>query len=232
VDDPNNNYWGETNIESEISNNGMRKVGLHIKSKNDLKPARYTLSGNVANTFTGDVIIENRYSFLNLNKAPGAIAVQGDIKIEKGGINLQSTENINKNSTIFLNGGVIFLAHQKRDVTISQHIKMLTGDGSIFFTHETVSYLFLDELEIVSDLRISNWTRSRGAILVKKTSNNIEDALSKIRFDNYLHRKAILVDFDKDYWALDTHPIPEPTTYGAVFGMLGLGIFIYRKRNA
>jgi len=39
-----------------------------------------------------------------------------------------------------------------------------------------------------------------------------------------------LKDYDKDYWSIEA--APEPTTYGAIVTVAGLGLFIYRRRAA
>jgi len=92
--------------------------------------------------------------------------------------------------------------------------------------------LYLDDL-IIDDgsfIDITGWREGEDFFLVRKDSQHLSDSLKKIRFLGYAPNDLHLEEFNKDYWTISG--APEPATYGAVFGMLGLGIFIYRKRNA
>jgi len=92
-------------------------------------------------------------------------------------------------------------------------------------------HLYLDDL-IIEDgsfLSITHWLNGEDFLLVRKDSKHLADSLKKIRFIGYDPNAIHLEEFNKEYWAISG--APEPATYGAIFGTLGLSLFIYRKQN-
>jgi len=92
-------------------------------------------------------------------------------------------------------------------------------------------HLYLDDL-IIDDgsfLEVTHWQYGEDFFLVRKNSRHLADSLKKIRFVGYDPNAIHLEEFNKDYWAISG--APEPATYGAIFGTLGLALFIYRKRD-
>jgi len=94
------------------------------------------------------------------------------------------------------------------------------------------TYLYLDDLSISngSNLTIKKWNLGYNHLLVRKDSEHLYDALTRIKFEGHWQWRAGLKDFDKDYWQL-IPDIPEPSTYGAVLGAVGLGGFFLRRRK-
>jgi len=93
------------------------------------------------------------------------------------------------------------------------------------------SLLYLDDLDIIGkgNLTIKNWEEGKDRLLVKKDSKHLADSLKKIYFQGYDPNKIHLTNFNDEYW--EVSGAPEPATYGAALGSLGLGIFIYRRSN-
>jgi len=104
---------------------------------------------------------------------------------------------------------------------------------------ETPLILYIDQLIFdtpESLLRIHEWIDGSSYLLVKKDWGDarISELLSKIYFYGYGWAKTWeahdLEGFD-DYWAIRPYATPEPATYGAILGTLGLGLVAWRKRR-
>ncbi|KXU34624.1 hypothetical protein AXK11_08160 [Cephaloticoccus primus] len=115
----------------------------------------------------------------------------------------------------------------------------VTGNGVIDYYHSLDRQhphgdhrLYLDDLEIEwgGQLTIKNWMLSRDFLLVRKDSEHLNDALSRIKFEGHWEWRAALKDFDKDYWQL-IPGIPEPSTYGAALGVVAVGACLMRRRQ-
>jgi len=78
-------------------------------------------------------------------------------------------------------------------------------------------------------LTIKNWKDTRDYLLVRKSSSNTQGSLRNIQFEGYDPRSMQLLDFDSDYWQLTA--IPEPATYGALFGAIGISLVGWRKKR-
>jgi len=91
--------------------------------------------------------------------------------------------------------------------------------------------LILDDL-IIKDgaaLNILGWKEGRDYLLVHKDSKHLQDALKKLSIDGWGKNQIYLKSYDKDYWSIEA--APEPSTYGAIFGTVGLGIVALRRRR-
>jgi len=93
-------------------------------------------------------------------------------------------------------------------------------------------YLFLNRLtfaDTASQLIIRRWVEYGDYLLARRSGNEslIPPILNQIWFDGY--GPARWIPYDNDYWQIV--PAPEPATYGAILGGLGLGIFAWRKRK-
>jgi len=64
---------------------------------------------------------------------------------------------------------------------------------------------------------------------VKKTSAHLTDALKGTAFNSYDPNNVHLEDFNSEYWSISA--TPEPATYGALLGTVGLGLWTWRKRR-
>jgi|GEM_PF-1028099 len=97
--------------------------------------------------------------------------------------------------------------------------------------------LYLDQLsfnDADAILTIRNWEASSDYLLVNKSwgDSHIASLLSQIYFEGYGFAQSWethgLSDFS-GYWKIT--PFPEPTTYGAILGTVGLGLVVWRRRR-
>jgi len=104
----------------------------------------------------------------------------------------------------------------------------------IAFDHLSVfkfkKYLYLDDLLVGQggSLTVMGWLDGQDFLLVRKDSKGLDDALKKLEFEGYDRNRIHLVDFNKDYWEISA--APEPVTYGAILGGLGLLVVVGRCR--
>jgi len=96
--------------------------------------------------------------------------------------------------------------------------------------------LYLDQLffnDTNARLIIRNWNDQADFLLVKKIWGNVNvpPILSQIHFEGYGPAKWHWHDLNGygDYWQIT--PLPEPATYGAISGAVGLGLLRWRKRT-
>jgi len=113
------------------------------------------------------------------------------------------------------------------------------GRGTLDFVGGTIAapnMLILEELLIddsdTTTLFIRNWEDQHDLLLVRYSQENIDridaDFLAHINFEGY-DAPATWVYWSNDYWEI--RPAPEPTTYGAILGAIGLGLFFWQKRK-
>jgi len=223
-------------IESVISGKiGLRLTGEHGKYNG---PAIVYLKGNQNNTFTGNVEITGGNTYLALAKKNGAIAVLGDVFVNSGAVlRLDESQQLRYVSNVTLKNATLYHADFAKELSTKFHRLTVTGNlGVVSFgsqgTHSHKRYLFIDELVITDGARIevNEWAPGRDFFLVKKTMNKkaLDALMSKIHFRGWLPGRTHLESYDKDYWQISG--TPEPTTYGAVFGAVGLGVWGYRQR--
>jgi len=100
--------------------------------------------------------------------------------------------------------------------------------------------LWIDELSFSSTsdiLFIRNWYEYEDLFLVKKIHNGKEFnnlLLNQILFEGYQDYFTTWKDYDNDYWqiyAFGASPAPEPSTYGAILGAVGLGLVVWKRRR-
>jgi len=100
--------------------------------------------------------------------------------------------------------------------------------------------LWIDTLSFSSTndrLFIRNWYEYEDLFLVKKVHNRVEFndlLLNQIVFEGYQDYFTTLKNYDADYYqiyAFGSRPAPEPSTYGAILGAVGLGLWGWRKRR-
>jgi len=83
-------------------------------------------------------------------------------------------------------------------------------------------------------LFIRNWYEYEDLFLVKKVHNGraFDDTkLNQIVFEGYQDYFPTLKDYDNDYWQITPWGAPEPSTYGAILGAVGLGLVVWRRRR-
>jgi len=97
--------------------------------------------------------------------------------------------------------------------------------------------LWIDDLTFSSTsdrLFIRNWYEYEDLFLVKKVYNGqaFDDTkLNQIVFEGYQDYFPVLKDYDADYWQITPWGAPEPSTYGAILGAVGIGLWTWRKRR-
>jgi len=111
------------------------------------------------------------------------------------------------------------------------------GRGMIDFVGGTAgapNTLFIVDFFLADDAKlfILNWEDQADFILVRYSPANIArinaDFLSRIKFEGYTD-PAVWVYWSNEYWEI--RPMPEPSTYGAIFGVIGLGLWGWKKRK-
>jgi len=86
-------------------------------------------------------------------------------------------------------------------------------------------------------LFIRNWYEYEDLFLVKKVHNGVKFndlLLNQIVFEGYQDYYPTLKDYDANYWQITPWgyaPAPEPSTYGAILGAVGLGLWGWRQRR-
>jgi len=224
------NFIGNVLCYETITDLPGKRVGLRIRGDGIL-----TLLGWESNTFTGDVIVDR--SALSLQKRNGAIAVQGDIYVKSGHLTLDIGNQIAKSSTVSLEYSrfaFFNLDHSGASTVQFLHNLIVKGGSVIDFSPDRYHQaLYLDDLLINEDslLRMRNWSAGSTFLLVRKDSEHLADALSKIKFTHIAGGGvAKLREYNDEYWEVFA-TVPEPSTYGAVLGGVGLGLVFWRRRR-
>jgi len=224
------------NIESAIIDNGHRAVGLRVSGSRPGEGVVF-LTGSQSNMFTGNVEVSGRDNYLALGKTNGAVAVRGDISVKDRAIlNFTNSNQTLKTSAVFVSNASLSL-YSGVAANTSNSLKKLTidGKGVIAFDHLSVfkfkKYLYLDDLLVNQggSLTVTGWLDSQDFLLVRKDSKGLADALRKMEFKGYDRNRIHLVDFNKEYWEISA--APEPSTYGAILGGLGLAVVATRPRQ-
>jgi len=236
---PNSGADNALRIEGQIDDNSKGKVGILVKNLNpkyDI-PGIIRISGAYDNHFTGDVVVEGRASHLYLGKVRGALAVGSNIYARNGGVvGIEITGQIADSSKVTLQGkGSAFMLN---DVSYALNEKfrslVVEGEGHVLFNRNATNRygktLIIDDLLVAegSTLSVDGWDAALDLFLVKKEAKNV-DALKRIYFTGQNQNIVELINYDRDYWKL--YASPEPTTYGAILGVVGLGLAIWRKRR-
>jgi len=122
-----------------------------------------------------------------------------------------------------------------------QHAQLLhvEGRGTLDFVGGTIAkpnMLYLEEFTLADFdtalLFIRHWEDGRDVLLAHYENNKgtINAAfLARIKFEGYDAPAEWVSWGDGTYWEIRV--APEPHTYGAILGALGLGLFVWRKRK-
>jgi len=80
-------------------------------------------------------------------------------------------------------------------------------------------------------LRIVEWSPERDSVLVSKkmSKKSLDAMLSQISFNGWLPGRIHLRSYNKDYWTI--YGTPEPETYGAILGAVGVSLTLWRKNG-
>jgi len=82
-----------------------------------------------------------------------------------------------------------------------------------------------------AQLFMRNWYEYEDILLVRKAGFNT-GYLGQIVFDGYQNYETTYRQWDKDYWQITPFghlALPEPSTYGALLGALGTGLYLLRR---
>jgi autotransporter-associated beta strand protein len=229
---------GGLNISSVIQNNG-NTTGLTKSGSGTL-----TLSGTSANTFTGTTYVND--GLLILNKSANVTALAGDVVVGdgRGADKLQfatgADNQLALTSNVTLIGGLTGAsATTANQATLdlngtTQAFSQLTIEGNSVIDFSggdpcAPTFLRISDINFVGDatLTIKNWVEFTDFFLVESTAT-ID--FSRITFEGY-GGQANWQDYSTG-WKQIT-PVPEPSTYGAIFlgGAIGFH-FLRRRRRA
>jgi len=199
------------------------------------------MTGGSSNTFTGDVIVSDGNT-LSLQKTGGAIAIQGNVFIKNNSwVCLDRSNQISKTSTVTIDNASFRFWSLDGDVTQSLCQIIIEGECFIDFNFDNLgalksNRLYLDDLVIneSSVLKLISWEESQHTLLVRKDSKHLGDALSRIKIEGK-YGSAGVRSYNWEYWEIGIgdgfSKLPEPSTYGAIFGGMGLVVVLSRKRR-
>jgi len=226
-------------INTEISDNPTNRVNLRMLRYAGMGQGIISLGGDKNNTFTGSTEIYGINNRIILNKEKGAIAIRGDIFInDSARLTIRRDNQISSGSIVSLKNATFEFEDNYLDgkFTKRESFNRLVIEGTSFiqFSHQGLSdsrFLYLEDLYIADGgkLTIQGWREGCHFLLVRKTSRNLDDVLKKIEFEGYFQGRTHKEDYNRDYWSISG--MPEPSTYGALFGALGFGLVVWRKRN-
>ncbi|WP_156469280.1 hypothetical protein [Cephaloticoccus primus] len=233
-----------TIIRSRIVDSEKRSVGVYIhgevwgSSPDGKSYGVVYMEGAGDNTFTGDVVVEGKNE-LSLRWA--GRAVQGNIyAIDKGVILSHRSGQIGENSTVTLReDGSAFGFHTAASNQVKESFHQLAVEGGSSVLTFSLTRpdefkgqrdIFLDDLRIEegASLRVENWKEGFSRLLVRKDSEHLQESLGRLEFLGY-RKGGELKEYNKDYWEISG--LPEPATCGALFGILGFGLIVWRKRQ-
>jgi len=112
------------------------------------------------------------------------------------------------------------------------HLKV-EGRGTIDWHGGEVgkaNILWIDLITITGGGRLymRNWYQYEDILLLRKGPKL---NLSQIIFEGYEDFPVLAIDYDANYWQITPFHAPEPSTYGAILGALGLGVWGWRRRR-
>jgi len=215
------------------------KVGLRITG-NGYVDSGFYLYGGLSNTFTGNVEVSGIRNHLVLRKTGGAIAVRSNILVKDGAIlRFEGSNQLLRTSSVTLktNGVLQNLSLSGSDITNTFKSLVVEDNGIVHFNHTEGNsanakyYIYLDDLIINqgAHLEVKDWQDGRDFLLVRKNSQNLADALERMAFEGYNPADIHLRNFNSTYWQISA--LPEPSTYGAIVSIIGLGFWALRRRK-
>jgi len=236
-------------ISSRIRGRGLTKTG----------PGQLTLSGTSANAVIGAIYVNEGLLIFQKSAGVAAIHQESAARMEIGDrghsatVRLDNSEQISNLMRVWLRGGFADPARHVGQgvegilqfngaggvgITETFHTLVVDGRGVIDFQGGTLgapNFLILNNLNVRhnteggSVLLVRNWVDFEDRLLVRRSSANLTASLPHIHFEGYAPG-AITRDYDAQFW--EVVPAPEPNTYGAILGALGLGLWVRQRRKS
>jgi len=235
---------GHVSVYSPIVDNSSHRVGLKIQGRwsNAVKVSEVWLHNFNGNTYTGDTIVERGGSVIlcNLNARP---SIQSrNLFVNNGKVFAYRSNQLRDDASVYLsnsgefNLGIDGATQKLRSLNVNGRGVLGFGVSSNVSEGTAVSgyrNLFLDDLNIEwgSELLIKNWQAGVHRFFVRKTSRHLWESLGRIKYEGKplgWHGEAWY--YDEEYYEILVKT-PEPSTYGAIFGALGLVSAAFRKRK-
>jgi autotransporter-associated beta strand protein len=222
------------NIGVTITNSGVNPVALTKTGNSTL-----TLSGSSANTYTGLTRVND--GTLILSKDAGIAAIGGDLQIGDGRgvdtVRFINNEQLSINTDVTLSGGLTGAAASTNNIAVldlngtTQSFDGLTiiGNSVIDFSGGdpcAPTFLNINSLTFVGDatLTIKNWIEFTDFFLI---ADNASVDFARITFEGY-GGQAGWQDYSTG-WKQIT-PVPEPSSYGAIFLGGAAALMLLRRR--
>jgi len=137
------------------------------------------------------------------------------------------SKRINNTTYLNLNSGV-------KEVFDTLKIE---GEGIVHFGNNPppglITSLTLRRLLIDTDedfLKINQWVEYFDYLLVSRAFAPGSDVLGRIHFIGWAPG-AKLRDYNNSHWEIVPYGSPEPATYGAILGAVGIGLVVWRKKG-
>jgi len=196
---------------------------------------------NGSNVINGSSFINEGRLRLNMPNSLGGIVT---VRTSPSGAILEDasfTGGLYSDSTVILDG---VHANEKNAPTYqfrsivpfsdshSFNLLQVEGRGVLEFAGTGERKLHLNHLLVLphdnTGLDVKGWENWVTFILVKKTSPLLMASLPYINFEGHAPGAALRDYSDASYWEIV--PFPEPSTYGTIFGVMGLGLWAWRRR--
>jgi len=217
------------------------RVGVRVFSHDTwVNSPEFWFHARATNDFLGDLIVEDGAKVVLANLAGFASVSTTTIRVRGGSLYTFLSNQLAREASVTLeSGGSFNLGIQSHSIE-TIHALNVYDRGILNFRPETIGHgqmrgprtLFLDDLMISGggELIVKNWEGGMHHILVKRSSWNVEDALSRMKFEGFGGGAALRWSSESGYWEV-YGKLPEPATYGAALGALGLGLVLWRKKK-